>query len=224
MGGKSKKKQYKKNNNNSWMKTKGSGITKSFPIGKTFKFKCRYVEDRVELNPGAGGTSAETIYRLNSLYDPNLSGVGHQPLGFDQIMPLYDHFTVIGARARVNFTNTSSGGSVNAALILTDDATALSTLAPSIENGNCRWTTLGDVSTASATKTMSINCNTSQFLGHKVMQDSKYSGSISQDPLDGVYLHVFVEPTTTSDLGPTIYTIEIEYIAILTEPKVLGQS
>jgi hypothetical protein len=36
---------------------------------------------------GLAGT--EQIYRLNSPYDPDYSGSGHQPYGYDQISPLY---------------------------------------------------------------------------------------------------------------------------------------
>ena len=32
------------------------------------------------------------VYRMNSLFDPDLTGSGHQPLGFDQYAQLYRSF------------------------------------------------------------------------------------------------------------------------------------
>lgn len=40
-------------------------------------------------------------YRVNSLYDPEYSGTGHQPLGFDQMATLYTHYRVHAVHVRV---------------------------------------------------------------------------------------------------------------------------
>jgi len=49
----------------------------------------------VGLNP-AIGAAAGYVFNLNSLHDPNTSGVGHQPTGFDQLIAIYEQllFTV----------------------------------------------------------------------------------------------------------------------------------
>ena len=53
--------------------------------------------DQITLNPAAG-TVSKHVFSANGLFDPNITGVGHQPRGFDQYMALYNHYTVIGAR------------------------------------------------------------------------------------------------------------------------------
>jgi len=52
-------------------------------------------ENGVGLNP-AIGAAAGYVFNLNSLHDPNTSGVGHQPTGFDQLIAIYEQllFTV----------------------------------------------------------------------------------------------------------------------------------
>jgi len=67
----------------------------------------RYVE-YVSQDLGAGvlGTYA---YRCNSLFDPNYTGTGHQPLGFDQLAALYAHYTVLKSRIRVTWYPQSQG-------------------------------------------------------------------------------------------------------------------
>lgn len=40
------------------------------------------------------GNAAEQVFRLNSLYDPDLTSTGHQPYGFQQAKALYSRYLV----------------------------------------------------------------------------------------------------------------------------------
>lgn len=40
-------------------------------------------------------------FSLNGLYDPDISGIGHQPYGFDQMMSLYNTYVVLGAKIKI---------------------------------------------------------------------------------------------------------------------------
>lgn len=44
---------------------------------------------------GAPGTYS---YRMNSMYDPDLTSTGHQPYGFDEMMVLYTYYQVLAVR------------------------------------------------------------------------------------------------------------------------------
>lgn len=58
------------------------------------------------VNPG--GQFASYVFRGNSLFDPDFTGTGHQPYGFDQWNNFYERYTVVGCSIRVQaFTNTS---------------------------------------------------------------------------------------------------------------------
>jgi len=61
-----------------------------FPSRKTVAL--RYVED-FTLNPG-NGTTAVNVFRGNSIFDPNQSGLGHQPMFFDNYSQLYSRYKV----------------------------------------------------------------------------------------------------------------------------------
>ncbi len=58
------------------------------------------------MNPSSGAT-ANLIVRANDLVDPSpgISG-SHQPMGYDQIMDLYERFCVVGSKINVAFANT----------------------------------------------------------------------------------------------------------------------
>lgn len=43
-------------------------------------------------------------YRMNSIFDPDYTGVGHQPLGHDEFAYFYNRYRVLAAKIRVTFT------------------------------------------------------------------------------------------------------------------------
>jgi hypothetical protein len=52
-------------------------------------------------------TGSQQIMNLNSLFDPNRTGTGHQPYGFDQLAALYNRYRVLSTRWRVTFGSQS---------------------------------------------------------------------------------------------------------------------
>ena len=65
-----------------------------FPAIKYVKMK--YVET-LKLDPAAIATQGIYIFKCGDLYDPNYTGTGHQPLGFDYWSNLYDHYDVMAS-------------------------------------------------------------------------------------------------------------------------------
>lgn len=57
------------------------------------------------LTEGAAGIGASYVHRLNSLYDPNSTGVGNQPLGYDQWSAFFNRSVVYKCIAEVQMVN-----------------------------------------------------------------------------------------------------------------------
>ena len=209
-------------------KYKGPGLSPNAPFAKSFLFKTRYVSSKTAVQGLGAGVPGTYIFSLNSLYDPDKTLLigGHQPIGFDQMMMMYDHYTVIGARVRVTAWNQDPDESQVIALHIKDNQSVNTDSNNILENGLNRWALLGTTGSGSDTKTLSINCSISKFFGRKVLQGDKYSGSATTDPTDGVYLHITAIPVTGGAAVPlSIRTcVEIQYIAVLTEPKTLASS
>ncbi len=49
---------------------------------------------------GTGTAPSVQQFRLNDCYDPDYTGTGHQPMGFDQMMTLYATFRVLSTRVK----------------------------------------------------------------------------------------------------------------------------
>lgn len=194
-------------------------------LGKTFKQKFRYVE-QITLNPTIG-TPATYSFRLNDLYDPNYTGVGHQPIGFDQVMNFYNHFTVIGAKIKATFVSNGTSAGLDTYVVgieTSGSATPTTALNDIYEQGMSSW---GVMTNAASTgkKIITRGCNVSKFLGQKVMQEDANAGTVSASPAELVYFHLFAAGINTGN-DPTEFNviIELDQIAVLHEPKKLAGS
>ncbi len=219
-----KKKTYRRKRSSRITKKTGSGLTKSFPMAKKFVFKTRYVDLNNVLDAGAGGIAVSHVYNITSLFDPNFTGLGHQPIGFDQIMPMYDHYTVIGARARIVFTNSDPDNAQLVCLQMKDATTVSTNVSEIIENGMSRYTVLSPKGGSKDTQTLTMNFSSKKFFSRNPLASDKNQGTITSSPAEGAFLHVIVDPQTTSNAERVTYTIQIEFVAVLTEPKQLTQS
>lgn len=216
-----KKRPYRKK---TYKRKKKRTVSPSYPLSNKFLFKTRYVEINQTLDPGIGGIPVTRVYRLTSLFDPNYSGAGHQPIGFDQIMPMYDHYTVIGARVKVTASNLDRDPQI--LILQVKDGISLSTnITEMIENGRTNFKTLGGVESSASQKTLTANFSSKRFFSRNPMASDKNQGTISSSPAENAFLHITVAPTTDGDnTEKVIYSIIIEYIAMLTEPKQLTSS
>ncbi len=91
-----------------------------------------------------GGSAGVIVqkYRGNDLYDPDVSGVGGQPEGFDQLMALYERFRVLGSAIKAEFVSvgTSAGTqSFECAVIPTATGVSFTTMEDVTSAPYCRW-------------------------------------------------------------------------------------
>jgi len=65
------------------------------PFPQRYVTKLRYVSDAITVTTG---TSYDRIFRGNGCFDPDATGAGHQPMGFDQLAGIYSRYRVLGAK------------------------------------------------------------------------------------------------------------------------------
>ncbi len=64
------------------------------------------------LTEAAAGTGTYYTFRLNSVYDPDFTGVGSTAIGFANLSSMYSLFRVVRARVITTFFMSTSGGAV----------------------------------------------------------------------------------------------------------------
>jgi len=169
----------------------------------------------------SGSATGHWIFHANSCYDPDASGAGHQPRGFDQYMSMYDHFQVIGAKCRAEFLSEVSPAIVG--ITLRDTATPVG---PYLDHFESRPdnNTFCMVPQNQEPKHLVLNYSQRKFFGTGELDD-KYQGSSSGNPADGCFFHLYCTNVDDLTAGETVSALVIiDYIVVFTEPKVPPQS
>lgn len=177
------------------------------------------------------GTPNTYFYSANGLFDPNITGVGHQPLGFDQMMAMYEHYTVTSSKISVHVINSSSAGVYGAfALYLSPDTTQITTVSQLIENGQIAWKRLMPINVYGSMGSLSLDCNIPAYFARnsnkrQLVEDTHLSGDIAANPAEQVYFGILsFEATGASNTVSNNFIVEIEYEVIFWEPRKLAQS
>lgn len=202
-----------------------------FPIRKAARL--RYV-DTFALNPGSG-LKSQYVFRANCCFDPNLTGSGHQPKGFDQMMALYNHCTVIGSKITIRAYNQTTTGGVPGMIVckLSASGTEIagtSNLEDLLEDPRLTGRKLGGAVGYSTGRTganmimLTNKFSAKRFFGRRfVVGDTlfRHSGS---SPTEQAYFEICYHSLNGNDPDPLTFTVQIDYICVFTEPKPIGQS
>lgn len=203
-----------------------------FPLRKAARL--RYV-DTFSLNPGSGLKSVY-VFRANDCFDPNLTSGGHQPKGFDQMMAVYNHCTVVGSkitiRAYNQTVNTGVPGLVVCKLSSSGIEIASATnLEDLLEDPRLTGRKLGgavgyNTSRSGANMIMVSNkFSARKFFGRRfIVGDALYRHTSGASPTEQAYFEICHHSLNGNDPDPLTFTVQIDYICVFTEPKPLGQS
>ncbi len=194
----------------------------SSPLPKKIFTKLKY-QDIFTINPGIG-TPGVQVFSCNGLFDPNITGTGHQPRGFDQLMAMYDHYVVLGSKITVWFSATLE--STLCGVAARDSATVEVDVNEYIEDTVNAYTCMGETGSGAEPKKIVLKNSIRKFLGRSnVMSDSQLKGSSAANPTEQAFYHVYSEALDPAlDLGALHCSAEIEYLVALIEPKQPTQS
>jgi len=196
------------------------------PVPNSYRTKVRYCTS-VVIDPSISSIGSH-VFSANGLYDPDITGTGHQPLGFDNLMALYDHYTVLGSKLTATFiapTTSVTTSASNVGVLLDDNSTAYTTLESIREQGRVHYRTM-TVSGSSNPSKITKFYSAKKFHGLINVQDNEdYKGDSAANPAEQAYFQVFVEPVNNSyDISAVNVQIQIDYIVVFSEPKQLAQS
>lgn len=199
----------------------------NLPYPQKLKRTLRYVHGVETFNPGVAGSAASYVFSANGMYDPNITGLGHQPMGFDEYMAVYDHYTVIGAKITVTFLSNDTSYPITFGVTAQDNNSAITNAEAAIENGRTLCETLTLKGGCRDQATISYPLSISKFFGKgkKIFGERSYSGDAGSNPSEQVYFVVWASPLNSSaDATGGQATIHIEYVAIFSEPRQMTQS
>lgn len=183
---------------------------------------------------GAAGAIGLNQFRMNSCNDPDLTGVGHQPMWYDQWCNAagsapYSRYRVIGSKitARFALSTAPSVVATNVAPILVGiqcEANSSLTAAGQsslMESNNSNWTILQDKSGGNNVVTVSNTYSPTRDLGLD-RGDDTISAAYNANPSQQFYAYVFKVDSTGSSTVKAY--VEIEYLVEFFQRNEVNQS
>lgn len=185
----------------------------------------KYAE-KVSLDVGANGAISSYWYAANNLYDPNITGVGHQPSTFDTMTTLFNNYIVIGSRISVKCISGSVVSQMYIAITKDQDDSVISTdpiaLIEQKRLGLKYKHLKGDGTVTNVINTWSIkkDARISRVFDCQV----DFQGSASSNSIKQWYYGIHAGDPMQSDLDALNMIVEISYTALWFNPIPLAQS
>lgn len=175
-----------------------------------------------------GYAGSQYTWAINSLYDPNQTGGGHQPYGYDQMCLFFGRYCVYGAKFEFVVTEPSQAGLIflTEAQSSNSSSSLTSMYIDQIrEQQRCRSLYLDPTS-----KTMGRTLNTywvskvEKVKKSKVMSDDQYSSHNNTNPTLVPMVHVALCNDKDTTVATVVVHVKIQYYCKFSEPTILAQS
>lgn len=191
-----------------------------FPRQLTMSHK--YVEN-VQVSSSTG-IMGKYLWSCNGLYDPNITGGGHQPMYFDQLAALYDHYVVTQSKIQVWIqTQTAASTGFICGININDDATVTGTSAT--ETAESAQSTLTVVGYApSAPKYMTATWNAKKVFAGDPLTNTELQGTSAANPTEVSNYVVFWQHFNSTVAVAVDIVVQITYTATWKELKDISAS
>lgn len=204
-----KKRSYKKKSFYRFPRTIG------FPLSKVVKMK---YNTSIRLSPALGAT-ANHYFSCNSIFDPDRTGVGHQPYTHDTWATIYQHYKVIKASIKVVGTVTTNTPAI-IGVRLNDDITGGVGFDEVLESGKSNYRVLGDTSTVGR---LSRGFNSYKHFPGAGKQDIQ--AQFGSNPSEEAFFQLFGRHLNSTATGSNIdCVVTITYTVKMWELQDLGIS
>lgn len=178
------------------------------------------------INHTATATPVERVWRGCSLFDPDLTGAGHQAMGHDQWSTIYQRYSVKSTKLSVTVYNTSSTNYVQLFMYANTTSGAITGT----------WNSNEDLSEAdgvisrnvppynsAAVKTYSIYRSTRQ-MHYPAKDDFAESADISSNPTFDYYFHTVLSSLDETTVLGCRVKYKLTYYVEYSEPQIYGRS
>jgi len=200
-------------------------LTRPAILALKHRGKLLYSDSRL-ISPSATNSTAY-VYSANGLYDPDITGAGHQPMSFDQLIAMYEHYTVQSGKITVDFVNETVGESGFVGIGLFPDSSVETGYTKLLENGMLRYSYIAKATGDSKSHCqLTIPFNIAKINGRQesIVGDDLYRGDAASNPTEQTYIHVFAYNNATVNTINVRCNVLIEFDATFTEPRKLVQS
>lgn len=187
------------------------------PIPQRFITKMKYSE-----YVDTGSLTGQYAFNMNSLYDPNRTGLGHQPYGYDTLATLYNRYRVVSCGWRIQLAGDAASAFVLTSLPANEIVTSVS-ISEMRENPRCKYI---QQNPGSAALTLHGKCSLPSLMGRtksQYMSDDRYSANVGVSPAELAILNLQTANTADGIVGTKLQVL-LEFTVEWFDIKNLAQS
>lgn len=215
-----KKKRYYKKRKSRYNKINKMVVRGPLSTPDRLLVKLKYAE----LIRMTGLTAQSFVFRGNSCFDPNQSGVGAQPNGFDEWSALYTRYRVFASKIKCNVVNQDAAAGAMFVLMPSDSLAPIATINSTAGNAYVKTLVLG-CATGNDKGVVSSYMSTKAMRGENISQEDDYSALTTANPAKQWYhilqVNSIDQSITSVDIG---VFVEIVYYTEFFRRKQLDQS
>ena len=182
----------------------------------------RYSQNVQYTHVGPNANSQYANFGTNCLFDPWLTVGGHQPLYFDQVAAIYQHYTVMKARMKVTIVPNTVDAYVSGILIDDDLTPAITTLDGMVEQPSA---VLKTSQRDAEVVTIYKNWDVKSAFTTNPLANPNLQGDAASNPVETQAFIIFNRPVdqTVVSMMFNLY-VSIEYDAVWTELRTMTMS
>ncbi len=186
--------------------------------------------DELYVNPVAASIAKQTM-RANSIFDPDYTGVGHQPMNHDQLTAGYRNYTVLGSKCRATLIANSTSAETPGyfGMVLSDETALIETQGPQIIESNlpqAKWkSTAGahDSGVFTAPR-LELGFGAKRYFNVSSLGGAQFRTAIEANPTEMAFFHIWVANIAGNDPGSMKMLVEMEFLVKLSDLKNVAQS
>jgi len=162
----------------------------------------------------------DNVFNLNSIFDPDRTGSGHQPMGHDQWQAFYNRYRVDACKIKITWTDAPTTGSI-VGLLGNNDATSITDPGTVVESPLSTWKGMapnGPAVTITKVFDLAVLNGVTRATYNA---DDRYSSPFGSSPTEVLVGHVVSYSVAAYTFS---YAVQCEYMVTLFDPLQLSYS
>lgn len=199
----------------------------STPIPDRYFTKLRYTDIHGMSFTGGSGVPATQSYRINSIFDPDLTGTGHQPLGHDEMATLYNRYRVYGMKYRITLSNQSTTDYADICVSLRPNTTTYSSIYTAMESAYNQKSIVGPETGSRNISIIKGYASVAKLRGISKRQlaiEEDYGALFGSNPGNIPLLTIFAQNQNSATSITVNARVDLVYYVCLYDRKLLVQS
>lgn len=161
------------------------------------------------------------VMNLNSVYDPNRTGIGHQPYGFDQLSAIYNRYRVIACSYVVHAYNGTTP--IRFGVLPSNEIPAIGDMNEVCENPRSRFAIqLPNGSTQAVKGSVSIPALMGRTKA-QYMADDRFQAAVTANPAELALLNIYAQSLANVNVDVNV-TVTLQYTVEFFDPHPIDQS